>query len=75
MTYVRVYYVYTAVLQACLSAVTCSTRSTGKKTLLVNRPSIADMVEKAINILKRSDDGYFLFVEGSFNTTISRCRN
>ena len=27
-------------------------------------PSIADMVEKAINILKRSDDGYFLFVEG-----------
>ena len=27
-------------------------------------PSIADMVEKAINILNRSDDGYFLFVEG-----------
>ena len=39
-------------------------------------PSIADMVEKAINILKRSDDGYFLFVEGIVNNmSLRMCRN
>ena len=36
-------------------------------------PSIADMVEKAINILKRSDDGYFLFVEGIVNNMSYLC--
>ncbi len=29
-------------------------------------PSIADMTEKAINILKKDKDGFFLFVEGTF---------
>ena len=37
---------------------------TFRETDTAGEPSIADMVEKAINILKRSDDGYFLFVEG-----------
>ena len=27
-------------------------------------PSLAEMTEKAIRILERSDKGYFLFVEG-----------
>ena len=27
-------------------------------------PSIAEMVEKAIRVLQKSDTGYFLFVEG-----------
>ncbi len=27
-------------------------------------PSLTEMVEKSINILKRSDNGYVLFVEG-----------
>ncbi len=30
-------------------------------------PSLADMVEKSLNILKRSDNGYFLFAEGKCN--------
>jgi len=29
-----------------------------------NQPSLAEMTEKAIQMLKRSDNGYFLFVEG-----------
>ena len=27
-------------------------------------PSLAEMVEKSIKILEKSDNGYFLFVEG-----------
>lgn len=30
-------------------------------------PSIAEMTEKAINILKKNPKGYFLLVEGNFN--------
>lgn len=31
-------------------------------------PSIAEMTEKAINILKKNPKGYFLLVEGNFGT-------
>ena len=30
-------------------------------------PSIAEMTEKAINILKKNPKGFFLLVEGNFN--------
>ena len=30
-------------------------------------PSISEMTEKAINILKKNPKGYFLLVEGNFN--------
>ena len=33
----------------------------------VQEPSIAEMTEKAINILKKNPKGYFLLVEGNFN--------
>ncbi len=31
-------------------------------------PSLAEMVEKSLNILKRSDNGYFLYAEGKQNS-------
>lgn len=30
-------------------------------------PSLAEMVEKAVNLLSKNDKGYFLFVEGRWN--------
>ena len=32
-----------------------------------NEPSIAEMTEKAIKILKKNPKGYFLLVEGNFD--------
>ena len=35
-------------------------------------PSIADMTEKAIKILQKNDNGYFLLVEGKFDELDSK---
>ena len=31
-------------------------------------PALSEMVEKSVDILKRSEDGYFLYVEGMYFT-------
>ncbi len=38
-----------------------------------SEPSLAEMVEKSIKILQRSDHGYFLYVEGNITYTSYIC--
>ena len=48
---------------ACSSRRTCSTSTTGAKDK-AGEPSLAEMAEKAIDILSRNPEGYVLMVEG-----------